>query len=312
MIFALALFSSAASAFDGPLQVRNQFPLFLPADAPYLDTASLDDSFSAGLSYSSVYLVGKSADWDTGIDLEMAELSLRFRKTIKDLIEVGAELPVLSFNSGFMDGFINSYHDAFGFPDYGRSNRPDNKFLFNIKRKGKDIVKGQSGGIGIGDVRLTLKTPLLRGDPAVSAKADIELPTGDAETGYGNGSIDTGVALLINKKLSGYFMSYVNAGVVFPGKFRGHDRINLREFLYAGTALEANVTKNLSLIGQVFVQGSPLPETGISEIDRTAVLLSLGGRYHSGDHSFEFSFTEDPNTSGAPDFTLNFSFRRKL
>ena len=35
MIFALALFSSAASAFDGPLQVRNQFPLFLPADAPY-------------------------------------------------------------------------------------------------------------------------------------------------------------------------------------------------------------------------------------------------------------------------------------
>lgn len=312
MVCVLALFSSTASAFDGPLPARNQFPLFLPADAPYLDTALLDDSFSAGLSYSSVYLVRQSADWETGLDFEMAELSLRFRKNITDLIEVGAELPVLSINSGFLDGYIRSYHNAFGFPDYGRSNRPDNKFLFYVKKKGRYILKGRGGDIGTGDIRLTLKTPLLRGDPAVSAKADIELPTGDAETGYGNGSVDAGLALLVNKRLSGYFMSYANAGVVFPGKFRGRDPVNLRTFLYAGAAVEANATKNLCLIGQVFVQGSPWPKTGISQIDRTAVLLSLGGRYHSGGHSFELSFTEDPNTSGAPDFSLNLSFRRKL
>jgi hypothetical protein len=41
-----------------------------------------------------------------------------------------------------------------------------------------------------------------------------------------------------------------------------------------------------------------------------AVLLSLGGRYYSGNNSFELSFTEDPNTSGAPDFSLNFSFKK--
>jgi hypothetical protein len=47
-------------------------------------------------------------------------------------------------------------------------------------------------------------------------------------------------------------------------------------------------------------------------MDRTAVLLTLGGRYYSGDNNFELSFTEDPNTAGAPDFMLNFSFKRRF
>jgi hypothetical protein len=43
-----------------------------------------------------------------------------------------------------------------------------------------------------------------------------------------------------------------------------------------------------------------------------AVLLSLGGRYYLGNSSLELSFTEDPNTSGAPDFTFNASFKRRF
>jgi len=209
-----------------------------------------------------------------------------------------------------MDGFLNSYHDAFGFPDYGRSNRPDNEFLYEVRRNRDLVVKGKNGHIGIGDIRLTLKKPLLNSDPAISIKGDIELPTGDAKAGYGNGSIDAGIAVLMDKKLSEYFKSYLNIGAVFPGNLRGHEEITLREFLYGGAAIEASFWKNISLIVQVFVQGSPFPKTDISSVDRLAVLLSLGGRYSSGNNNFEFSLTEDPNTSGAPDFTLNFSFKR--
>jgi hypothetical protein len=68
----------------------------------------------------------------------------------------------------------------------------------------------------------------------------------------------------------------------------------------------------VGLVAQVFVQSSPFPQTGISSIDRPAVLLTFGGRYYAGSNSFELSLTEDPNTAGAPDFTLNFSFRRKF
>ena len=310
MLLIFSLHSSTSYGFDGPLQVRNQFPLFLYLNTPYLESALVENSFSASLSYSSLNLVENSSEWDIGLDMEIAELDLRFRKNIRDFIELGIELPILSFSSGFMDGFLNSYHDAFGFPDYGRSNRPDNEFLYEVRRNRDLVVKGKNGHIGIGDIRLTFKKPLLNSDPAISIKGDIELPTGDAKAGYGNGSIDAGISVLMDKKLSEYFKSYLNIGAVFPGNLRGHEEINLREFFYGGAAIEASFWKNISLIGQVFVQGSPFPKTDISSVDRLAVLLSLGGRYSSGNNNFEFSLTEDPNTSGAPDFTLNFSFKR--
>jgi hypothetical protein len=218
----------------------------------------------------------------------------------------------MSFNSGFMDGFLNSYHDAFGFPDYGRSRRPDNKFLYEVRKNGQLILRGESGRIGIGDAKLSVKKRIVKGDPAISIRGDIEFPTGDAESGYGNGSFDEGITILIDKQLSSIFKSYLNFGIVFPGDFKGYDKVGFKEFMHSGAALEAMVWKDISFIGQVVIQGSPFPQTGIAEVDRTAVLLSLGGRYHAGNNSVEFSLTEDPNTAGAPDITFNFTFKRNF
>jgi len=308
----ILVLSSKAFTFDGPLQVKNQFPLFLHIDAPYLESASIKDSFSAILSHSSVYLVRNSSGWSMGLDMEITELNFMFRKNIKDFIELGFDLPVVSFNSGFMDGFLNSYHNAFGFPDYGRHNRPHNEFLYEVRKNGDLVIKGKNGRTGISDIRLTAKKPVLEGDPAISIKGDLEIPTGDAKTGFGNGGIDAGVALLIDKNLNEKFKSYFNIGIVFPGDLKAYEKVDLREFIHGGAAVEAALWKDISLLGQVFIQGSPFPETDIASVDRTDVLLSLGGRYYSGNNIFELSFTEDPNTSGAPDFTLSFSFKRRF
>jgi Protein of unknown function (DUF3187) len=312
LLLLLFFFSPTINAFDGPLQVRNQFPLFLPVNAPSFEKASIEDSFSASFSYSSVYLVQESSNWSAGLDMEIAELNLRFRKTFRDFLEIGVDLPIVSFNSGFMDGFLRSYHDAFGFSDYGRNQRPANTFLYEVRKNGQLIVQGESGLINISDAKLSVKKPILQGDPAISIKGDVEFPTGDAESGYGSGSFDAGISLLLDKKLSQQFKTYVNLGVVFPGDLKGHEKVDLRKFLYGAGALEALMWKDVSIIGQVFFQGSPLPKTGIGQIDRTAVLLSIGGRYHSGNNCFEFSVTEDPNTAGAPDVTFNFAFGRKF
>lgn len=308
----LLAFSPASHAFDGPLQVRNQFPLFLPVNEPHFEKAAIENSFSAGFAYSSVYLVQESSRWSAGLDMEIAEFNLRFRKTFRDSLEFGIDLPVISFNSGFMDGFLNSYHDAFGFPDYGRSERPDNKFLYEVRKEGHLILRGESGRIGLGDTRLSVKKPIVIGDPSVSIRGEIEFPTGDAEAGFGNGTFDAGFNLLIDKQLTQNLMTYINLGIVIPGDLKGHQEVHLREYFHGEAALEAMIGRDFSIIGQVFFQGSPLPDTGIGEIDRTAVLLSIGGRYHAGENCVEFSLTEDPNTAGAPDVSFNVTFKRKL
>jgi hypothetical protein len=312
LFIVILIFPLRSYAFDGPLLVRNQFPLFLTFNVPYLEKAAIETSFNAGFSHSSVYLVDNSATWEMGLDMEITELNLRAKKKLKDFIEIGIDLPILSFSSGFMDGFLDSYHDTFGFPDYGRSERPENEFLYEVRRDNVPLVKGENGRLGIGDIRVTIKTPLLKSDPAVSLQASIEFPSGDARAGFGNGSIDTGIAIMMDKNFGEKLSSHLNLGVVFPGDLRGYERVPMREYIYGGAAVEAALWKDLSLLGQVFIQGSPCPETDIPSIDRTAILLSLGGRYYRRDNSFEFSLTEDPNTSGAPDFTMNFSFKRRF
>lgn len=307
------LFSAApAYPFTGPLAYRNQFPLFTLLNAPTIESARPESSVSLGLSYSSVYMVKDSTAWSVGLDMETAVLGLSFKKNIRDSFEVGLEVPFLSFNSGFLDGPLESYHSAFGFPDYGRSSRPHNDFLYTVKKDGRTVVSGEGGRAGPGDIGLSVKKTVLTGDPALSVKVTVELPTGDAKKGYGSGSPGASVSLLADKDIGDKVRVYLNLGVSFPGDLKGYERIRLDDYLFAGAAAEAAVFKDLYIAAEVLYQESPYPKTGIAEIDRSSVIFSVGGRYLSGTDSYEFAFTEDPSTSGAPDFSLTFAFKRSF
>lgn len=244
--------------------------------------------------------------------MEITELDLRFKKVIPGLFEIGVEVPILSFESGFMDGFLDSYHKTFGFPDYGRDTRPTNSFLYEVRRNGALVVEGNNGAIGIGDVRLTAKKELLGNDPVISLRAEIELPTGNASDGHGSGGIDTGITILADKKIADRFMSYWNAGVIFPGRLRAREEVELRTSFHAGAGIEAALWKHFSVLGQIMFQSSPFPKTDIGSVDRIAALLAFGGRYSSGKNSLEFSLTEDPNTAGAPDVIFNLTYKRQF
>jgi hypothetical protein len=308
----LFFFAGAAFAFGGPLQVKNQFPLFLHINSPYLESAKTEDSFSAAISHSSVYMTRESAEWSVNLDMETTELDLAFKKIIPGLFEIGIEVPVLSAESGFMDDFLNSYHRTFGFPDYGRSERPADSFLYEVRRNGMPVVSGRNGRIGIGDVRLTAKREIRMNDPAISIRAEVEFPTGDASDGHGSGGIDTGLTLLANKKISETFMSYWNAGIIIPGRLKAEEDIGLRTSYHGGACLEAALWRHVSLLGQITFQTSPFPKTGIGSVDRIAALLSFGARYSQGKDSIEFSLTEDPNTAGAPDVIFTLAYKKRL
>ncbi len=308
----LLLAATPAHPFTGPLTYKNQFPLFTHLNAPAIDTARPESSVSLGLSYSSVYMVKDSTAWSVALDMETAELGLRLKKNFHDSVEVSLEAPFLSFNSGFLDGPLESYHSAFGFPDYGRSERPHNDFLYTVKKDGRTVVSGEGGRAGIGDIGLSVKKTVLSGDPAISVKVSVELPTGDAKKGYGNGSTGAAIALLADKDIGEKVKAYLNLGVSFPGDLSGHEKVKLDERLFAALAVEAAVFKDLDLMAQAYYEESPYPKTGIAEIDRSSVILSVGGRYKAGENAFEFAFTEDPSTSGAPDFSLTFASKRSL
>ena len=303
---------STASSFEGPLQVNNLYPIFLHADQQYLDKAAIENSMSYSLSHSSTYTVQSSGRWVIDLDMEITELNFRYKRIIKDTVEFDVDLPVLIIGGGFMDGFLETYHDTFGLPDYGRSERPKNEFLYVVRKDGELVIDGQSG-IGLGDIRLALKKPLIASDGFVlSIKGDIELPTGSAKKGYGNGSLDAGLSLLIDKKISDSIVTYVNIGAVFPGDVRANKKLDLKNFYCGGLGIEADAGNGLSFLMQLQGESPIYPQTDLLAVDRDSFLLMIGGRYKTGESNYDISLTEDINTSGAPDFILNLTYKVNL
>ncbi|GBE38980.1 hypothetical protein BMS3Bbin08_01597 [bacterium BMS3Bbin08] len=312
LIITLFVLPSLAYSFDGPLQVKNQYPIFLHAGQPYLEKARMENSFSASLSHSGTYTVQSSGSWLIALDMEITEVNLRYKRIIRDVVEFGLDVPVLWFSDGFMDGFLINYHDTFGFRGYGRDARPRNEFLYEIRQNDVLIIKGETG-IGLGDIRLTLKKPLVSENGFnLALKGDLELPTGNAEKGYGNGRVDAGISVLLDKNIGEFIMTYWNFGAVFPGDVSGYQKIDLKNFVYGGAAIEVDAGRNFSVLTQIQVQSSIYPETDLKAVDRPGYLLAFGGRYDTGDDVFELSLTEDVNESAAPDFIINLSYKRRL
>jgi hypothetical protein len=310
IIFLLLAFPlSYASSFGGPLQVKNLYPIFLHAGQPYLEKAAVESSISFSLSHSSTYTVQESAEWIMHLDMEITEFNLRYKKVIADFIEFDMDIPVIITGSGFMDGFLADYHDAFGFDDYGRSRRPHNEFLYEVRRDGNLIIEGKSG-TQLGDIRLSLKKTLRSSDNFhLSIKGDVEIPVSNAKQGFSNGSIDTGISVLLDRSITKKIMTYWNAGAVFPGNVKGHEELEMKNFVYGGVAIEAEAGEGLSVLVQLLGQSSIYPSTGLEAVDREAYLIAFGGRYEKGGSSFELSLTEDLNTSGAPDFIINLTYK---
>jgi hypothetical protein len=299
-------------SFEGPFQVKNLYPVFLHADQPYLEKASVENSMSYSLSHSSTYTVQESEDWVIHLDMEITEINFRYKRIIKDVFEFGLDIPVLIIGSGFMDGFLEDYHETFGFGDYGRSQRPNNEFLYEVRKDGELIIEGKSG-TRLGDIRVSLKAPLIASDAFnVSIKGDLEIPVSSAKQGFSNGSLDAGASILIDRSITEKIVTYWNFGFVFPGDVRGHEKINLNNFIYGGTAIEVDAGGGLYLMTQLQGQSSIYPETDLQAVDRDAYLIVFGGRYRKDGKSIELSLTEDLSTSGAPDFIINLTYKRTI
>ncbi|MFQ5466114.1 MAG: DUF3187 family protein, partial [Thermodesulfobacteriota bacterium] len=253
--------------FSGPLRIRNAHPLFIASGAPEMLSASPENSVSFVLTYGSTFLVQSSPAWAFAIDVETMVADLRLAKKLPWSVEASARLPLVSHNSGFLDGLLDRFHTATGLGDYGRSTRPHNAFLYETRRDGRAVIDGTPGEIEVGDIRLAMKKALAGPDPAVSLMAYVDLPTGDPDQGYGSGSLGAAAGVLMNKRLGRSVMAYLNAGFVYAGSLEARQKVELADYPYGGAGLEWAWSERLAVNGQVLAHPSPFGRTGVDEMD---------------------------------------------
>ena len=310
-------FDAAHCSEMGPLQAQQRYPLYLMFLTPAPDSPRLIEKrrFMASLSmdYTSIYIDETSKDWSALMDMEMTVVELSLTYGITSRMNISLSLPWISQNGGFLDGPLETYHDFFGFPNYGREDGPVNKFGYDVSADDEPWFDARSGGLYLGESVVSAKMRLIgtgRNEGLTSSLlVALKIPTGDADHGFGSGRFDQALVLL-NQYKSSPFVLYLNPGVVFlsdPETQGAQIRVNDMMTLLAG--IEYSASDSLSLMGQFNFVTSPFHHTGIDQMDQDSLELTLGLAVAlSSDVMFEFAFSEDL-TRTAPDFTVHGALR---
>lgn len=319
----------------GPLPVRTQNPLYLLFVGDSLDRAATlpKGDFSTSLETTFCNLFERRP-FATGIgidlDMELLRTAVNFSYGLTDRLELGVELPFLSFSGGFLDSFIQGFHNTFGLPNAGRANVDNGRFSYQITRDGAILYETDQATLRLSDLALTQKFRLFdesKGFPAVSLKSSLKLPTGSRTQGTGSNRPDLALSFLAEKSYK-RLHSYTQMGFLALG---GHADLNpiLKNgsFIF-GQAFEFNVFEHLSFIGQVSGQSSIFSRTELPELSKIALDLTFGFTGEAPLHrkidpsthppladslrvdkiTYRFGFTEDVTSEGPSiDFSLFFN-----
>lgn len=306
-----------ADSAKGPLAVSNPFPphcIFLtplPESPLILDPGGL--SAHMALDYASLFVYEQSADWLAVADMEISRLELGLEYGLSHHLNIGLRVPLVSMNKGFLDGFLNDYHQAFDFANYGREQRGENQFAYVLQKEGQPLFSPESGGLHLADGELSLKLALAdereTGYLTAALRYRLKLPLGDSDRWLGSGKLDHEIALLSRFRHQ-HWRVYLAPGITFLSdpQTRG-PAVSAHTVLSFFAGGEYVQNRRWSWLAQLQYSSSPLEKTGLPYLDGDALALDLGFVYQIRPWlGLTVAFSEDLN-GAFPDFNLHAGFR---
>ena len=284
----------------GPLRLVNQQPVQLLFLQPFPDRTDVtpfrhvDVDLNVALTNT---LVGGQQDFTVNLDLEMVRTVIALRYGVYPNFEVGLSLPIIYTYGGILDDFIVGVERLInpGGERSLRKNQVAGAFTSQVSRGNRVFIQGHADALGIGDIVLQAKAHLLHEQawsPAVSLRAAVKFPSGDADRAFGSGEIDGSVGVLLQKSLW-RFTFYVNADVTFPGQAFGDVDVSLQPFFMGLFAIEFRVSRPVSLVLQL--RGDTRPFYGtIGQLDKRIIETHLGVNWAISRHLvLQAGFAED-------------------
>jgi len=215
-------------------------------------------------------------------DGETLRTLLKARVGLARGIELGFEMPFLSYGGGFMDPFIDSFHRRFSLPEGGRTGFARNQFRAGYIGDGETVYFDRSpDGFQVGDIVLSVTGALMRERrvlPALNATLSAKLPTGDFKILSGSGSVDYGGALRASKR---WTRSALHAGFAYNvlGDWRLAPGLPIKNSRSIFLAYAFSPTPRTSLIGQILRTGGPFPFRPGNDLGKVALEVSVGFRH---------------------------------
>jgi hypothetical protein len=240
------------------------------------------------------------------IDGETARLRFSHRRGLGGGWDLAFEVSALDRGGGFLDGWIEDWHDALGLPQGGRDTAVDDQYRFHYEGQNTVLLDQARGGTGMGDATFTIGRRL---GGVTTLRAMVKLPTGDEDSlegGTQGGALWLERAFALPRGWSGYLAagtSYSERGTALPG-------LQNRQVPFGGFGLAIPVTPTIRLAAQLQAHGRLFDGSALTPLARAGAPLTLGLQFRTGARgSFELGFQEDPSVNGSPDFAAYLSIR---
>jgi len=302
----------ADAGFVGPIPYRSSMPFSAIFPHPLPDGSSV---FAAGRGelelrqdYSSLFLSASDGAEGVLVDGEFSRTALAGTIGLGRGVELNVELPFLHYTSGNLDSFIENFHTILRVDQGERDTNPDDQFGVLYVDDGGTFFSAEKDGLHLADIPITLKAGIL--DPAEDAmglalRGTLELPTGDDEKGFGSGTWDGGVGVLLEKRLRNLAF-YLALDQIFRKNPTFMKDLHVAHVTHGSFAIEYRFSEAFSLVAQTDYQTVPLRDAHLDEFKKYQWSGALGGSFRIAPRSrLRLSIAEGFTTDTAPDFILS-------
>lgn len=298
-----------------PLEVRNQFVLYLPhlfmplEDSKVLEEGKNEVRFSF-YKASTYFDSNVFKNTNEAIDVETTAVTLSYLRSLGNNWEVRMALPYYYHGGGYLDPIIEDFHHLFpfqegGLPNGGREFGPDNRMRISFN-EGKGSVDIEHAVYGVGDPSFYVKKQLFAGVFGMSLLAGVKFPLGQQPFIHSK-TTDIGLSLNFDWTFNWLYLYTMIGGVYFIGESQYGKEFNQnKDYLIdwaAGVGLK--LSQAVGIFMQFYFQTSPY-DTGIDRIDHVSILHSFGVRWKWTDSFLiQFSADEDTFTYATCDITFH-------
>jgi hypothetical protein len=214
------------------------------------------------------------------IDGETHRTTLALRRGIGTHAEIGLSIPISTIGGGWADGTIEAVHHTLRIGDDERNALNRNSETVYVRTPHVTYLRDREAGYALGDIALTAKYEVTRLESAkfsVAVAGSLELPTGNANTLDGSGSLDAGIRVIATRdtvagRLHGSF-GVLRLGANTPLGTRPQilitDTFGIARLLTDATSVDAQLT----------VSETPFRQYNLPEFNRRSYMLTIGARH---------------------------------
>ena len=230
-------------------------------------------------------------------------------------VEWGVEVPYLAHGGGFLDSFIENWHDLFGLRQGGRDRMAHNQFDYHYRRDGADVVQLSGATHGVGDVRLLAGWQLWlnEGSADAAVRVSAKLPTGDATRLHGSGGADLALWLTAgcgSRVCTGAWGWNAAFGVLWLGSGEVLPDMQRRAAVFGGAGVGWEIWPALTLKAEIRAHSPFFGQTEIPFLGVSSGLLILGGTWNlTSKTSVDVGISEDVRVDTTPDVSVLINLR---